>query len=275
MDLVVRREGWLRCGVVFSEAAIELMPRGDNTATMTIVIRWQPRVPDGRAVIVFPGGAYNGLAAQHEGTDIAEWLNRQGITAFIAKYRVPRREGLEKHTVALQDAQRAIRLVRSRAAEFGIKADQIGVLGFSAGGNLAALTVHQAETRSDDAIDQIDKLSARPDFAVLIYPAYLRAENDSEQLSPLIAPLRSRNDYPPIFGAVAADDRFAPDSIYYALHLHQQQIAGELHVYASGGHGKGLRKTGGPFSRWTRSCERWLSDLKRGTTSIDVDKPSE
>lgn len=235
--------------------------RVTNVSTPTMHY-WRPPAPDGRAVVIFPGGAYNGLATQHEGTDIAAWLNRQGIVAFVVKYRVPRRAGLEKHAVALQDAQRAIRIVRSRAAEFGIKPDQIGVLGFSAGGHLAALTVHQAKIRSYDVIDEIDKVSSRPDFAVLIYPAYLTAEGGGPELDPLIAPFPSRKDYPPIFSAVAADDRFAPDSIYYALHLHQQKVAGELHVYTSGGHGKGLREAGGPFARWTRSCERWLTDLK-------------
>lgn len=258
-----------------ADLAETLPEKSDGLVRVTNVSRptlhhWQPAAPDGRAVIVFPGGAYNGLAAQHEGTDIAEWLNRQGITAFVAKYRVPRREGLEKHAVALQDAQRAIRLVRSRAEEFGIESDQIGVLGFSAGGHLTALTVHQAKSPSYESIDEIDKLSARPDFAVLIYSAYLVAADGGPELDPLLAPLQSRNDYPPIFSAVAADDRFAPDSIYYALHLHQQKVAGELHVYASGGHGKGLREIGGPFARWTKACERWLADLKHETTSLTV-----
>jgi len=225
---------------------------------------WRPEgnVSDGRAVVIFPGGAYNGLAAQHEGTDIAAWLNAQGIAAFIVKYRVLRRVGLEKHAVALQDAQRAVRIVRSRAKEIGVETDQIGVLGFSAGGNLAALTVHQSGTTSYAPIDAIDKVSARPDFAVLIYPAYLVAAGGGPELDPLIGALPSRDAYPPTFLAVAADDRFAPDSIYYALHLQEQKVPSELHVFASGGHGQGLRETGGPFAHWTHSCARWLADLK-------------
>lgn len=259
-------------GAEFEE---ELPQRPDGLVRITNVSRptlhlWRPNQADGRAVIVFPGGAYNALAAQHEGTDIAAWLNEQGITAFVAKYRVPRREGLEKHAVALQDAQRAIALVRSRAAEFGIDPQQIGVLGFSAGGNLAALTVHQSAKRSYQADDVIDQTATRPNFAILVYPAYMVAEGrvagtDGSALDPLIEPLRSRNDYPPIYLAVAADDRFAPDSLHYLLHLHQVKVPGELHVYASGGHGKGLRESGGPFAQWTRSCRRWLDDLKYGT----------
>ena len=168
---------------------------------------WRPAQADGRAVVVFPGGGYNGLAAQHEGTEIAEWLNKQGITAFIVKYRVPRREGLEKHSVALQDAQRAIRIVRSRAKEFGVSADQIGVLGFSAGGHLAAATVHQFDQRSYEAVDAAklpyDQASAKPDFAVLIYPAYLITDRTGSEIDPLLKPLPSRADYPPMFLAVA------------------------------------------------------------------------
>ena len=254
----------------------ELPQKPDGFVRMTKVSRptlhlWRPENPDGRAVIVFPGGAYNGLAAQHEGTEIAAWLNRQGITAFLAKYRVPRRAGLEKHAVALQDGQRAIRLVRSRAAEFGIDPQQLGVIGFSAGGNLAALTVHQARQPSYPAIDAIDKASARPDFVMLIYPAYITIERDKAELDPLISPLRSRNDYPPVYSAVAADDPYALSALHYLLHLHEVRVSGELHVFSKGGHGKGLQERGYPFSQWTQSAQRWLSDLKHGTTSIRLD----
>lgn len=254
----------------------ELLERPDGLVRITNVTRptlhaWRPEHPDGRAVVVFPGGAYNVLAAQHEGTDIAQWLNGQGITAFIAKYRVPRRKGLDKHAVALQDAQRAIRIVRSRAKEFQIDPDQIGVLGFSAGGNLATLTVHRSGASSYQSIDSIDEASAAPDFAVLIYPAYLMAAGKDHELDALIAPLKSRDDHPPIYMAVAADDRFATDSLHYLLQLHEEKVPAELHVYASGGHGQGLRETGGPFAQWTKSCARWLADLKHGTPQPVVD----
>ncbi|MCA9138675.1 MAG: alpha/beta hydrolase [Planctomycetales bacterium] len=249
----------------------ELLERADDLVRITNVTRptlhvWRPEKPDGRAVVIFPGGAYNILAAQHEGTEIAQWLNEQGITAFIAKYRVPRRKGLDKHAVALQDAQRAIRIVRARATEFGIDPKQIGVLGFSAGGNLAALTVHQSSAKTYEPIDDIDAVSAAPNFAVLIYPAYLVADGDNSKLDPLVAPLKSRDEYPSIFMAVASDDRFAVDSLQYVLQLQQQKVPAELHVYVSGGHGKGLRETGGPFAQWTHPCSRWLADLKQSTT---------
>lgn len=254
----------------------ELPQRPDGLVRITNVSRptihvWRPAHPDGRAVVIFPGGAYNALAAEHEGTQIAQWLCDQGITAFVTKYRVPRRDGLDKHAVALQDAQRAIRLVRSRADVFDIDPQQIGVLGFSAGGNLAALTVHHSDRQSYPPADSIDAVRANPDFAILIYPAYLTAEDTADGLDPMIQPLKSSKDYPPIYLAVAADDRFAPDSLHYLLHLHRAKVPAELHVYASGGHGKGLRESGGPFAQWTRSCARWLADWQNGTTNVIVE----
>ena len=241
--------------------------KGDGILRVTNVTRptlhyWPADNADGRSVIVFPGGGYNILAAEHEGTDVARWLNTQGITAFVAKYRVPRRKSPLPYQVAIQDAQRAIRFVRARATDFGIDPQKIGVLGFSAGGNLSALTVHKAAESSYEPIDSVDEVSAKPNFAILIYPAYLAKENKDQERDPTIQPLDSRNDYPPIYMAVAADDKFAPGSLHYMLHLHQMKVPGELHVYESGGHGKGLRESGGPFAQWTRSCARWLSDLK-------------
>ena len=215
---------------------------------------WRSKTPDGRAVIVFPGGGYNGLAAQHEGTEIAEWLNRQGITAFVCKYRVPRREGLAKHQVALEDAQQAIRFVRGNAKMFGIRADQIGVMGFSAGGHLSAMCIHHG-----GAANRSDEVSARPDFASLIYPAYLTTERDTLDGAPELIPLKS--NWPPVFVTVAVDDPFALGSISYTLRLRREKASVELHMYERGGHGKGLQERGYPFSQWTTPAERWLRDL--------------
>jgi acetyl esterase/lipase len=200
--------------------------------------------------------------------EIAQWLSTLGITVFLTKYRVPRRKKLDKHHVALQDAQRAIRLVRSQAAEFAVNPTEIGVLGFSAGGHLAALTVSQQRHESYPAIDVLDTASARPDFAILIYPAYLTVKTDSPRLDSLFAPLPGRQDYPPIYLAVAADDKFTLGSLQYLLQLHQAKTFGELHMFARGGHGTGLDARGYPFSEWTKSCARWLDDFKQGITHI-------
>ena len=245
----------------------EAMPeKGDNILRIQNVIKptlhlWKPKEQNGKCVIVFPGGGYGILAAQHEGTEVAQWLNKQDITALVAKYRVPRRNGLPKHSAALQDAQRAIRIVRSRAKEFGIDPDKIGVLGFSAGGHLSALCVHQAGVPSYDPIDDYDKASARPDFAIPIYPAYLTIDRDGSEVDPLVGKLASRNDYPPIFTTIAADDPFTPGTLHYLLSLQKEKVRYEFHVYPRGGHGKGLRKTGYPFSEWIGPCERWLKEL--------------
>ncbi|MFK8114056.1 MAG: alpha/beta hydrolase [Rubripirellula sp.] len=250
-----------------SDLLEKLPEKPDGLVRITNVSRptmhvWRAKNPDGRAVVVFPGGAYNGLAAQHEGTDIAGWCNQQGITAFVVKYRVPRRAGFDKHAVALQDAQRAIRLVRSNAKGYGIDPGKIGVIGFSAGGNLATLTVHLHATESYESIDEADQCSPRPDFAMLIYPAYL-IEGDKttkqNKLDPALLSL-AKEEFPPMFMAVAGDDRFAPDSLHYMLHLHQLKVPAALHVYRGGGHGKGLRELGGPFARWTHACQQWLDD---------------
>src|SRR5207248_946860 len=127
----------------------------------------------GAAVMVCPGGAYRILALDLEGSEVCEWLNSIGITGVLLKYRVPKREGLEKHTAALQDAQRALGLVRSQAKDFGINPKRIGVLGFSAGGHLAATVSNNFDQRSYPKVDDADDISCRPDFTLLIYPAYL------------------------------------------------------------------------------------------------------
>ena len=161
------------------------------------------------AVLVFPGGGYNNLAWDHEGEQVARWLNSIGVTAAVLKYRVPRREGTPKDTPpvqALMDAQRAISLVRSKAAEWGIDAKRIGVLGFSAGGHLAAWSATNFDKRAYDKIDATDDASCRPDFAVMIYPGGVIKRGASE-LSPEI---RVTAQTPPCFFVHAGDDRAAP-----------------------------------------------------------------
>lgn len=223
----------------------------------------RPQKPDGRAVVVFPGGGYRHLAIQHEGLDVARWLNSQGITAFVVKYRVPTRANVP---VALQDAQRAMSLVRSRAAEFGIDPDWVGVLGFSAGGNLAAQVVHKYQDRSYEAVDQHDRAPSRPNFALLGYPAYLAGKDgklDAEFTN------AQRNWTPPTFVAFAANDNLIEGAFPYVLALREARVPVAFHVYESGGHGKALRADGYPFSRWSIAAERWLADL---TAAVEAKK---
>lgn len=214
-------------------------------------------------VIVAPGGGYNILAWDHEGVEVARWLNSLGVSAAVLKYRVPRRPGDPKEGVppaSAMDAQRAVRLVRSQAKELGISPEKIGMLGFSAGGHLTAWTSTNFDKKTYEPIDDADKQSARPDFAVLVYPAYLTPANDDSRLSPEIAVTEKT---PPTFFAHAADDRVWPEnSIRMFLELKKAKVPAELHIYTTGGHGFGLRPQFGPASSWPARCEEWLKVRK-------------
>lgn len=219
------------------------------------VFKPAPEKDTGAAVLVCPGGGYNILAYDLEGTEVAEWLNSIGVTGIVLKYRVPRRKDREKHDAPLQDAQRALSLMRSKAAEWKIDPERLGILGFSAGGHLSATTATNFDRRNYEAIDDIDKLSCRPDFAVLVYPAYL-LKDKSDELAPEI---RVSENTPPIFFAHAGDDRISPEnSIQMYLALKKAGTLGELHVYSSGGHGFGLRPTEHPCCTWPDRCAAWM-----------------
>jgi acetyl esterase/lipase len=212
--------------------------------------------PTGRSVLVFPGGGYGVLAWGHEGVKVAQWLNEQGIHAFLVKYRTPRRKGLEKHAVALQDAHRAMRLVRGQAEAFGISPDKIGVLGFSAGGHLAALTSTEQDKPSYPAIDELDSVSPLPDFNILIYPAY--TADKAGQVDPLLLQEKTGS---PTFIATAADDRFTLEQYHFVQSRLKTKTPVAFHVYETGAHGKGILPGPYAFSQWPRECARWLEDL--------------
>ncbi len=204
----------------------------------------------GAAVLVFPGGGYNILAMDLEGTEVCEWLQSIGVTGVLVKYRVPGRSG------AFEDAQRAMGIVRSRAAEWGIDPHKIGVLGFSAGGHLAAALSNNFEVRAYAPIDGADKVSCRPDFALLIYPAYL-AQDDK------VAPeLKITGNTPPSFLVQTEDDGVKVENslVYYAA-LKQAKVPVEMHLYPSGGHGYGLRPTEKLVTTWPKRAEEWLRSL--------------
>jgi acetyl esterase/lipase len=210
----------------------------------------------GSAVIVCPGGGYNMLAWDHEGEQVAAWLNSIGVTGIVLKYRVPRRPDQDPKKPplgALQDAQRALSLVRSKAKEWKIDPHRIGILGFSAGGHLAAWASTNFDKRAYEPTDDIDKVDCRPDFAVLIYSGGLMRAGTSEEI-------RVRKDCPPMFLAHAGDDPISPEnSVQMYLALKRAGVPAELHVYASGGHGFGLRPSNKPCSTWPKSCEAWMS----------------
>lgn len=204
------------------------------------------------AVVIFPGGGYNILAYDLEGTEVAEWLNSIGIHAIVVKYTVPGNQ----REAALKDAQRAFGIVRSKAKEWGINPKQLGVLGFSAGGHLAANLSTNYQKRNYKAIDVADKLSCRPDFTVLIYPAYIYDEKDKRQMAPEI---KVDEQTPPAFIVQTLDDRRLVDSAFnYTRALKDAKVDGELHLYARGGHGYGLRPSENPISGWPELCAEWL-----------------
>ena len=219
-----------------------------------------PVPPDkatGTCMIVCPGGGYGKLAWNKEGTEIATWLNTLGVEAVVLKYRVPRRDRGKPHPWPLQDLQRSIRIVRSKAAEWKIDGARVGVMGFSAGGHLGAMASSYYGESSYKPIDSIDKLDARPSFVSLIYPAYLgNARQDATKLDPLV---KIDAKTPPTFIAITHDDsdRAIFAALYYA-ELKRHRVPGELHVYSKGGHGYGLRPSSNPVSTWPARMEDWL-----------------
>ena len=228
-----------------------------NVSKPAITLYRPPSARDtGTAVMVCPGGGYQILAMDLEGTEVCEWLNSIGVTGVLLKYRVPKRAGLEKHTAALQDAQRALGMVRQRSKELGINPRQIGVLGFSAGGHLAAALSNNYDQRTYPALDDADTASCRPDFTVLIYPAYLTLKEENDKIAP---ELKITPNTPPAFLAMAQDDPIRVETaLFYALALKNVQVPAELHVYPSGGHGYGLRPSTNLVTTWPKRAEDWL-----------------
>jgi acetyl esterase/lipase len=209
---------------------------------------------NGAGVVICPGGGYSILAWDLEGTEVAEWLNSIGVTALVLKYRVPRRDGDSANKLPLMDAQRSLSLVRSEASELGLDPRRIGILGFSAGGNLAAGACIKYGERQYDKLDVVDEVSCRPDFGVLVYPAYLVDNNGT--LKPEYQPTK---ETPPMFFAHALNDGVTPDSsIAMTRALKAVGVPAELHVYDSGGHGFGLRKSEFPCHTWPARCAEWL-----------------
>lgn len=226
------------------------------------IYRPAPDKETGTAIVICPGGGYWDLYWQLEGEEVAAWLNEFGVTGIILKYRVPRRPDEPKGEPArrpLQDSQRAISLIRSKAQEWGIAPERIGIVGFSAGGHLAIATATNFEKRTYEAIDAIDKVSCRPDFAILVYPGYLKAK-DKDELAP---GLRIPAGTPPVFLAHGGEDIISPPehSVLTYLALRRAGVPAELHVYANTAHDFGVRPSGRPCSTWTQSCAAWLRHM--------------
>lgn len=229
-----------------------------NVSVPTITLYAPAHGNTGAAVIVFPGGAYRILAIDLEGTEVCEWLNSAGIACVLLKYRVPD-SGPYPKLAALQDAQRAVGMVRAHAADWHIDPKRVGVLGFSAGAHLAAALSTHFDARLYDAVDESDKLSCRPDFAVIVYPGYLALAEQGFAPNPEI---KVTDKTPPSFIVQTEDDPVhVENALVYYQALKDAKVPAELHVYAEGGHGYGLRRTSLPVTNWPKLVELWLHTI--------------
>jgi acetyl esterase/lipase len=236
----------VRLGNVSAPTLTLYTPKGSNT---------------GAAVVVFPGGGYNILAIDLEGTEVCDWLNQIGVNCVLLKYRVPGSGPYPRSAAALQDAQRAVGLVRQHAAEWGINPNRVGVIGFSAGAHLSVALSNHYDKRIYDPVDAADQLSCRPDFAIVLYPGYTALANQNYAPNPDIQPTANT---PPTFLLQAEDDNTAhvESSIVYFMQLKNAKVPSEMHIYAEGGHGFGLRPRDFPIMGWPKLVETWLHTIK-------------
>ncbi len=250
-DNLVAGKPWLAISKVAQPTMTVYAPAGKNT---------------GAAVVVFPGGGYEILAIDLEGSEACDWLTARGITCILLKYRVPAPRSAPnwgaypQSPIALEDAQRTLGLIRLHAADWHIDSHKIGVLGFSAGGHLvAAISTHYAQ-RLYPRIDAADGQSCRPDFAIAIYPGHLSFSDDRLKLNPAVPVTRST---PPTFLLQNEDDHVdnVNDSLAYYVALKNAGVPVEMHLYAQGGHAFGLRRTNFPATNWPQLVETWLQTI--------------
>jgi len=239
--------------------------------TMTVYSPAPTGKNTGVAMVVFPGGGFEGLAIDLEGTEVCDWLTSRGITCVLLKYRVPSapydwhckcrpNHGLNKSTLALEDAQRTMGLVRLHAAEWHVNPEKVGVIGFSAGGYLVAEISTDYAHRLYQPVDAADQESARPDFAVAVYPGHLSMGTKTYGLNPQVPVTR---ETPPTFLVQAEDDDVdgVDQSLAYYIALQKANVPTEIHLYAQGGHAFGLRRTTLPITEWPQLVEKWLATI--------------
>jgi len=243
-DKLIAGKPVVRLGWVSSPTLTVYPPLGTNT---------------GAAVVVFPGGAYHILAMDLEGSEACDWFSSIGVTCALLKYRVPDSGPFPKSVAPLQDAQRALGMVRSHASDWHIDPHRIGVLGFSAGAHLAAALSTHFEQRLYDPIDASDRVSCRPDFQAVIYPGYLALDEMNFAPNPDV-PVTKQT--PPAFLVQAEDDSVhVENAVVYFTTLKAAGVAAELHIYARGGHGYGLRRTALPITTWPTTLAIWLHTI--------------
>lgn len=242
----------------------KMPPREGERPTITRVINitqptmtvHRPAKPNGTAVVILPGGGFAKVVPDLEGTEAADWLNRHGVTAFVLSYRTTADRETPGWVKPLEDAQRAMALVRSQSDRWGIRGDRLGLVGFSAGGQVAARLLGGGEAKTYSRIDDVDGVSHRPDFAILIYPWNMYdAQSDR-----LIDGIKVPKDCPPTFLVHTHDDRSSSlGAVLFYAELKKHGIPAELHVYGNGGHGYGLRPVeGSKISTWPDHAAHWL-----------------
>jgi acetyl esterase/lipase len=227
--------------------------RVSNITDPTIMV-YKPEHPEAKtpAVVICPGGGYSYLAINKEGTEIADWFNSIGVTAIVLKYRAP-----NQRENAFKDIQRAMRVIRSYAVEWQIDTNRIGVIGFSAGAHLCTRVSGEFDNKSYEPVDEKDSLSCRPDFSIVLYPAYLYDGRNG-----LSKDVKVSSKNPPSFIVQTQDDGIGVEnSVYYYLALKKAGVSSELHVFPKGGHGYGMRPTKDAVSSWPKLCEQWLRQI--------------
>lgn len=216
--------------------------------------------PNGTAVLVCPGGGYSILAIEHEGTMVCDYFRSIGVTPILLKYRVPRRDETDPSKVPLQDAQRAMGILRHRAAEFGFQPDRIGILGFSAGGHLTVMTSLHANERTYEQDPALDVADATPNFAIPVYPAYLVGKGEQE--FQLVPEIKVTDKAPPMCLIHASNDpHSAAGSALIYLEYKKHKLPAELHIYSDGGHGFGMKKIDLPVGHWYERAGEWVLSL--------------
>jgi acetyl esterase/lipase len=261
----------------------EWWPRANDVSRPTMTVYAPTGRNTGVAAVVFPGGGYRFLAMDLEGTEVCDWLTFRGITCVLLKYRVPgsgpwwdgehHRRVYPKVQTALQDAQRTLGLVRQQAKALHVDPRKIGVIGFSAGGHLAAAVSTNFSKRLYAPVDSADKVSCRPDFAIVVYPGHLWIHEDEDKATRnqqdlgIRPDIRVRADTPPTFLLQAQDDEVdgVSQSLAYYVALKKAGVPTEMHLYAEGGHAFGLRPGPSPITKWPRLAEAWLETI--GMTS--------
>ena len=219
---------------------------------------YRPEKPNGASVIVAPGGGYMFLSWSFEGTQVCEWLNTIGVTAVLLKYRTPTRDEAEPFTLPVQDAQRALGLVRHHAAEWGLDPHRVGLLGFSAGGNLAGHAAWDRTARTYPQKPELDDPRG-PDFLVFIYGGGFLDKEDKTKFRPGFS---VPADAPPAFFLVAHDDKTNPiEAALLYLEYKKQNLSAELHICAKGGHGFGMKRDKNPINDWPQRCAEWMQSI--------------